>query len=55
MKAIDLIRTLPHGEADAVYLSYEPENVVAKSLYASLGFMETGKIEEGELVAKMIL
>lgn len=55
IKAIDLIRTLPHGEADAVYLSYEPENVVAKSLYASLGFMETGKIEEGELVAKMIL
>lgn len=29
--------------------------VIAKSLYASLGFMETGKIEEGELVAKMIL
>lgn len=29
--------------------------VVAKSLYASLWFMETGNIEEGELVAKMIL
>ncbi len=29
--------------------------VIAKSLYASLWFMETGKIEEGELVAKMIL
>lgn len=29
--------------------------VVAKSLYASLWFMETGKIEEGELIEKMIL
>lgn len=55
IKALELIRTFPYGKASAVYLSYEPENVVAKTLYASLGFVETGKIEYGELVAKLDL
>lgn len=54
-KALELIRTFPHGKATVVSLSYEPENVVAKALYASLGFVETGKIEDGELVAKLAL
>lgn len=54
-KAIELIRTFPYGKASKVTLSYEPENVVAKRLYASLGFVETGKIEYGELVAKLPL
>ncbi|GAA0719346.1 GNAT family N-acetyltransferase [Clostridium malenominatum] len=54
-KAIELIRTFPYGKASKVTLSYEPENVVAKRLYASLGFVETGKIEYGELVAKLSL
>ncbi|WP_315122457.1 GNAT family N-acetyltransferase [uncultured Clostridium sp.] len=54
-KALELIRSFPHGEASAVYLSYEPENVAAKALYASLGFVETGKIEYGEMVAKLVL
>lgn len=55
VKALELIRTFPHGKASVVFLSYEPENVVAKTLYASLGFVETGKIEYGELVAKLAL
>lgn len=55
VKVLELIRTFPYGETEVVYLSYEPENVVAKLLYASLGFVETGKIEEGELVAKLTL
>jgi len=54
-KALELIRTFPCGKASAVFLSYEPENVVAKKLYASIGFVETGKIEAGELVAKLTL
>ncbi|GAA0077752.1 GNAT family N-acetyltransferase [Clostridium sp. CTA-5] len=54
-KAIEVIRTFPCGKASVVYLSYEPENVVAKTLYASMGFMETGKVEDCELVAKLIL
>jgi len=53
--ALELIMTFPYGKASAVFLSYEPENVVAKTLYKSFGFVETGKIEYGELVAKLAL
>jgi diamine N-acetyltransferase len=54
-KVIELIKTFPHGAATSVVLSYEPENLVAKALYASFGFVETGVIEEGEAVAKLTL
>lgn len=54
-KALELIRRFPYGKASAVFLSYEPENVVARTLYALLGFEETGNIEDGELVAKLAL
>ena len=35
--ALRFIRTFPCGKADFCWLSYEPENAVAKSLYASFG------------------
>ncbi|WP_040329246.1 GNAT family N-acetyltransferase [Clostridium ihumii] len=54
-KAIELIKTFPYGKASAAFISYEPENIIAKTLYASLGFIETGKIEYGEAVAKLDL
>ena len=54
-RALELIRTFPHGKAGAVCLSYEPENEVAKSLYASFGFVETGKIQCGEMIATLSL
>jgi diamine N-acetyltransferase len=54
-KAIELIRTSPYGKVSTVFLSYEPENEVAKTLYASFGFVETGKIEYDQLIAKLIL
>ena len=38
--ALDFIKTLPCGKADYCWLSYEPENEVAKKLYASFGFIE---------------
>lgn len=38
--ALDYMRTLPCGKADNIWLSYEPENEVAKKLYASFGFIE---------------
>lgn len=34
-------------------LSYRPDNVVAKRLYASLGFVETGETEDEEVVARL--
>ncbi|WKZ38199.1 MAG: GNAT family N-acetyltransferase [Anaerolineales bacterium] len=39
------------GRIKAVGISYEPENEGARTLYASLGFVETGEVVEGEAVA----
>lgn len=36
-----------------VGISYEPDNDVARKLYASLGFVETGEIYGGEVVAQI--
>lgn len=33
-----------------IQTSYEPTNVVAETLYESLGFRKTGEIDEGEIV-----
>ena len=55
LKALELIREKSVKEHPTVLISYEPENIVAKKLYASVGFRETGEIEEGEAVAKLEL
>lgn len=34
-------------------ISYEPGNDVARQMYASLGFVETGEIDHGEVVAEL--
>lgn len=36
-------------------LSYQPTNSAAKKLYQSLGFVETGEREDGEVVARLRL
>jgi len=55
-KVLDYIRSFPQGEASAVYLSYAPENEVARQLYATFGFQEIGMDDEvNEMVAKLIL
>lgn len=33
-------------------LSYAPDNTAAKGLYASLGFVETGEVDDDEVVAR---
>ena len=43
--ALEFIRTFPCGKADYCWLSYEPENEVAKKLYRSFGFEEVRKPE----------
>lgn len=35
-----------------VALSYSPENKVARALYRSMGFVETGEMEDDEIVAR---
>lgn len=52
MQAIlDYIQTMPCGDAKYCWLSYEEENVVARKLYASFGFQETGEICCDEIVS----
>lgn len=40
---------------DYVFLDYVPGNVVGKHLYESMGFKETGEVDEGEIVMKLDL
>ena len=54
-KTLELIKTFPQGNAASVFLSYEPENEVARKLYASFGFVENGDMEEGEAIARLAL
>jgi len=53
--ALQYIRTLPCGPATHCWLSYEPENTVAKKLYASFGFTETGDWDDNEIIAALPL
>ncbi|WP_022757980.1 GNAT family N-acetyltransferase [Butyrivibrio fibrisolvens] len=52
---LDFIKTLPCGKAEYCWLSYEPENQVAKKLYESFGFEETGDMDGEEIIAKLKL
>jgi diamine N-acetyltransferase len=50
-QVIDIIKSMPN--TDAVYISFVPGNEIAQKLYASLGFVDTGEIIEGEIVYKL--
>lgn len=52
-KAIEYIKTFPHGKAEYIWLSYDRENETAKKLYAEFGFSENGMECDGEIVAVM--
>lgn len=54
-KAIEIVKSFPCGSSQFLYLSYEPNNLIAESLYSSLGFVKTGEIEEGEIVCRLQL
>lgn len=53
--ALRFVRSFPCGPADFCWLSYELENAVAKSLYASFGFVETGEKDGEEQIAVLKL
>jgi len=53
--ALDFIKTLPCGRSEYCWLSYEPENEVARRLYHSFGFEETGEKDCDELIAVLKL
>ena len=44
---LDFIRTFPAGPAEYCWISYEPENVRAKNLYQSFGFVEEPEMPKG--------
>ena len=46
-----LDRFTEDGKTD-VALSYSPDNEVARALYQSMGFVETGEMEDDEIVAR---
>lgn len=46
---LDIFRADPRIEA--VGISYEPNNEVARKLYERIGFVETGEMLDGEVVA----
>ena len=52
-KMLEIFRA--NDRVRAVGISYEPENEIARKLYAGLGFVETGEIVRGEAVAVLKL
>ena len=52
---LDFINTFPCGAGGYCWLSYEPENDVARQLYSSFGFAETDEKDGEELIAVLKL
>ena len=52
-QVIDLLGRQP--DCKEIMISYVPENTVAEQLYASLGFEPTGEIDDGEVVARLMV
>jgi len=49
--ALDFIKSFPCGKAEYCWLSYEQENITAKELYHSFGFVENGDMDGDEVIA----
>ena len=52
---LNFIKSFPCGKAEYCWLSYEPENEVARKLYHSFGFTETGDKDGNEVIAVLKL
>ncbi|GGE60027.1 GNAT family N-acetyltransferase [Priestia taiwanensis] len=56
LKMIEVMKTFPHGHTDAILLSCSKANVVPYKLYESVGFMNTGNVDEaGDCYMKLTL
>ncbi|WP_397538506.1 GNAT family N-acetyltransferase [Rummeliibacillus pycnus] len=53
LKVIDEMKSW--NDCNEIFLSFEPENKVAKKLYEKLGFIDTYKIVDGEILYKLVL
>jgi diamine N-acetyltransferase len=50
---VDILNANP--DCAEVFLSFVPDNAAARALYSSLGFEDTGRIEDGEVVYRLRL
>lgn len=55
LKALDILKTYPIGYSETVFLFIEKDNVKAKNLYNSIGFVETGETFDGEVKLRKYL
>lgn len=53
--ALDFIYSFPCGKSNYCWVSYEPENMMAKELYAAYGFVENGDMDGEEKIAVLKL
>jgi len=53
IKIIELLKSFPQGKANLIAVSYELSNEVVRKLYASLGFVETSLISDGDVFARL--
>ena len=53
--AIEFIKTFPCGESEACWLSYEPENTVARNLYLQVGFIERLDLHKEDMEIPAVL
>ena len=53
--AIEFIKSFPAGEAKGCWLSYEPENVVARNLYLKAGFIERLDLHKEDMEIPAVL
>lgn len=51
-QAIAAIRR-EHPERRLLYISFEPSNEGAKRLYTSLGFVDDGRVDDGEVIYRL--
>lgn len=55
LKALDILKTHPIGYSETVCVFVEKDNVKAKSLYNSIGFVETGETFDDEVKLRKYL
>ena len=49
------IKTKPMGDAKYCYVSYDPKNDGSRALFKSHGFVEDGRVIDGETVARCLI
>ncbi|TYP76794.1 GNAT family N-acetyltransferase [Paenibacillus methanolicus] len=56
INAIEYAQVFPRRKARVIELTYKPDNMIARHLYSSLGFVETGNTHpSGEVYAEFVL